>query len=131
MTSTQAAFGLESRREGFVLSWIVSSRAANSDAKQCQGRGARYTIKWTLPALAAPFDANQGDRISAFVEEFPARGALEHQVHHAANMGLRLWSHREVFQPILDRHRPDLFEQILIPRGLTVCAFLSFSTSQQ
>jgi len=49
---------------------------------------------WALPALAAAFHANQRNRVSAFVEEFPPRGALKHQVHHATYVGLRLRSAR-------------------------------------
>jgi hypothetical protein len=40
---------------------------------------------WTLPALAATFHANQGNGVSLFGEEFPAGGALVHQVHHASD----------------------------------------------
>lgn len=42
---------------------------------------------WAWPALAATFHANQRNRVSALVEEFPPRCALEHQVHHATNVG--------------------------------------------
>ncbi len=64
----------------------------------------------TLPALAAALDANQCYWDSLLAEDFPARGTLIHQVHHALQMRLGPGGHSEILQPILDCHRSNLFK---------------------
>lgn len=84
--------------------------AGNDGVKafDCQDHGAH-------PPLGGVFDPHHSDRIAALVDEFPARGALEKQVHHASYMSLRLRGHTEFFQPTFHRHRSNLCEYIITP----------------
>src|ERR1017187_2856028 len=73
-----------------------------------------------LPPFSGVFDPHHFDRIAALVDEFPARGALEKQVHHASYMSLRFRGHTEFFQPTFHRHRSNLCEHIFTPPWLDV-----------
>ena len=73
-----------------------------------------------LPPLGGVFYPHHFDWIAALVDEFPACGTLEKQVHHASYMSLRLRGHIEFLQPTFHRHRSNLCEHIFTPPWLDV-----------
>jgi hypothetical protein len=67
---------------------------------------------WALTPFGTVLDSDHLHGVSTVVEEFPAACTFEHQVHDAADMGLRLRGHFQFLQPTFDHHWPNLVQQV-------------------
>ncbi len=88
----------------------------------CQNRLERFVGEnhWPLTPFRRIFDTHHLDWVPTFVEQFPAGGTLEDDVHHASNMSLRFGRLVHLFEPTFNCHRPDRPDEVISPTWLDV-----------